>query len=531
MINKHKTTFIYGIILAIVIHFYAFSNMIINHDGVNAFLTGESVAHNVGLGRFMEVLLLYISDVPSLPAVIGVLSSIALAVSCCLLSELFDLETKIARFMASAVVISFPVAANTFCYQYLADAFFIAMLCACAGAYLMKRYGMKAIFPAVLLLFTACGIYQAYWSFGAVLLFLIFLQEMLKDSFTPKKFFLRGICLAAPLIISLAGYALVNKAVQAILRVEANGYQGLDQMGNLGGLREIYWTARFTYAEYLKFFFKFGGMRESRLLVAINVMLFLLMAFLLVKLFFRQKRHWYETLIFFLCVLLCPGILNILSFISNNVLHAVMMYAFVLPYLIVISLGEYASTVFKDSKAFFISLPQKHFFHFETHQNAASLSRLMILALVAVVAYSGYLTTNKIYLRQQLNYETTSSYMTRLVLRMETSQDFDPDKPMCFINESCQPSEHIILLGTAPAEMAVFDDLKNMVGVNEGTMIKNERDMFDFIKGFMGLSYIRADDDFREAVMVSQAFADMPCYPEEGFLREIDGNLVIKLPY
>ena len=69
-----KKAFLISSILTIIVHLYAFSNMILNHDGINTVLNRESTEHYIGLGRWAILPFLKISSEQMMPAVIGTLS-------------------------------------------------------------------------------------------------------------------------------------------------------------------------------------------------------------------------------------------------------------------------------------------------------------------------------------------------------------------------------------------------------------------------------------------------------------------------
>lgn len=93
--KQYRQTFGITAILMIIVHFYAFSNMIVNHDCVNSILGRESTEHYIELGRWAILPFLKISADPVMPAVIGMLSTLYIAVAATLLVSLWEVKSGV----------------------------------------------------------------------------------------------------------------------------------------------------------------------------------------------------------------------------------------------------------------------------------------------------------------------------------------------------------------------------------------------------------------------------------------------------
>ena len=332
--RKKKQAFIFTVILMIAVHFYAFSNMIINHDCVNSILGRESTEHYIELGRWAILPFLKISSDPVMPAVIGMLSTLYIASAAALLVSLLEIQSARNIFLVCAALTSFPVLANTFCYMYTADAYFAALLLSVLYAWLMKRSVTRYFVPGIVIMTVVCGIYQAYWCFGMVLLLAaLFLDYVYgREAFgTAAKKIIASI---TNLAISLGMYYGIARAVQTACGLEFSSYQDMDRMGQFGSIKEIYWYAREAYRQFLEFFFAEGGFVTDRRMAGLNIVIMIVLAALLIHAFYRNRRRWYEQVIFWILLLLIPAVINELSVVSRNRLWPVMMIAFVIPYML-----------------------------------------------------------------------------------------------------------------------------------------------------------------------------------------------------
>lgn len=146
-----------------------------------------------------------------------------------------------------------------------------------------------------------------------------------------------------------------------------------------------------------------------------------------------------------------------------------------------------------------------------------------------------YLTTNRIYVRMELAYEATFSYLTKMTMRLEECPGYDHDIPVAFINESDiengnELNQVRIFAEDFPTEMSVFDDLNSMRDVDIRTMIRNELDIVDFCQAFLGFKLEILPNEERICLYENNEVREMPVYPQKGSIQKIDGQIVVKLP-
>ena len=203
-----KKAFLISSILTIIVHFYAFSNMILNHDGINTVLIRESTEHYIGLGRWAILPFLNISSELMMPAVIGTLSVLYIGLGTALLVSICEIHSDMAILLVSAIVSSFPVMVNTFCYMYTADAYFAAFALSILYVWLMKKYyGWKSFCLGIAIMSVVCAIYQAYWCFGLILLLAVCFMEYIRGKISFDIFVKKGITYVLRLPIPKMGFA------------------------------------------------------------------------------------------------------------------------------------------------------------------------------------------------------------------------------------------------------------------------------------------------------------------------------------
>ena len=511
-----KKAFLISSILTIIVHLYAFSNMILNHDGINTVLNRESTEHYIGLGRWAILPFLKISSEQMMPAVIGTLSVLYIGFGTALLISVWDIHSDLAIFLVCAMVSSFPVMVNTFCYMYTADAYFAAFALSILYVWMMKKYnGWRSFFTGIVIMAVVCAIYQAYWCFGLVLLLAVCFMEYLRGKISFNVFVKNGIIYMLNLGISLVIYYIMARLVQAITGTHFSSYQDFDRLGEFGSIKEVYWYGREAFKQFIDFYFIDGGFIKDYRLIVFNILIIIVTVILIIRFFYIVSRKWYEQIVFWILLLSIPVVTNVLSVISRNRLWPVMMIAFLIPYLLSIACCE-------------------HLVSF----GAGKLQKLMAIVCclsVFFVSFINYLTTNRIYVRMDLAYEATYSYLTKMTMRLEDYPEYRHDIPVSFINESDIDSENTlnqvkIFSVDFPEAMSVFDDLDSLRDVDSKTMIRNEKDIVDFCKTFLGFKLEIVPNEERIKMYENDEVQDMPVYPDEGSIRKIGEQIVLKLP-
>lgn len=506
--EERKFSFLSACILMGIIHIYACTNMLINHDAVNYYLTGESMEFYVGCGRWMLYLITRLSGIPTLTPVIMLICIVAVAASSVLVTELFEINNKMLILCINVMLATFPAVANSFCYLYNADGIFIAYFLAIFGVWLLEQRKKRYTVCTVLLLALTCGIYQLYWGMSVAWAYILLLYQFRKGKWNISEVYKNILRYVIVYGASIVLYYVLNKLILTVMGIDAAGYAGLDSMLEFGGVGQLINTVIVANVQVLRFYFMDGAFIKNPLMAAANIVL---LGYILFS-FWGEKKHrgsWWECILSVALIAAVPTVLNNISVAGKGYLHAVMMMPFVIPYIFVIaSLGEKRERV---------------------PRWAANVAILAILFL----GYNNFLTSNKVYARQELNYEVTYGYLNRMLMRIEETEAYEEDGniPVCFINETPQWKYHIDLLTqNYPEKHRVFDECDNMVGCNVHTMIKNTHDIYDFYEIFLGMELTRVGLEEAERLGETEEFQKMGIYPAQDSMKVIDGVLVIKIP-
>lgn len=504
--SKQKWTFIACIITMLVTHLYMFTNKLPNHDDVNRLLVGDTDEIKIQHGRWAGVILDRVSgNSVSIPYVMGVISILAFAGTAVVLVSLFRIEKKLSIALLCGLLCTFPVSTSIFLYGYIADAYFISMFLAVWGVWLVVQEKIALNACGAMLLTLSCGCYQAFWCMGIAFLFLYYSMQFLDLKDEWKKFAVKIVKCLGCAVISLVLYLAINKVVQTATGYGATDYQGLSTMGQFGGVWNFIKIFVYAYYEFMQFYYLKGSFTGSYFMIAVNVILTAVVVFMMIHRAKANKHFTGYWIVFVVLIGLIPFAFNLISVASKNQTHTLMQYTFLMPYLMCLLL-------------------------LDKGKGEKRIISVVSCASLVFVVYSGFLTDNMIYFRQQLNYEATYSYTVRLLSRIETMEGYEPSIPVAFINETPQYYDHVTIMSeNYPEEMEYFSFLGAMAGTEPHTFVKRANDISDFCKYYHGYDLRLADAEGLSDLAATKEFQDMPAYPQAGGMRYIDGVLVIKL--
>ena len=190
--------------------------------------------------------------------------------------------------------------------------------------------------------------------------------------------------------------------------------------------------------------------------------------------------------------------MNVSYVLSGEMVHDVMRYAFWLVYLLAAILILW----------------------FNIKNNISKAVRLTINGLVAccmaIIIMGNIQTSNTIYLKKDLEYQATFSYMTRVADSMEEHAEYIPgETPVVFIGE-----------GAIGRTMPGFEKFENITGVENQSPITFYNTYKAYFKYVLGRPISLMDTDEMEC---DERVLQMPAYPKEGSIEMIDEILVVKL--
>ena len=141
--------------------------------------------------------------------------------------------------------------------------------------------------------------------------------------------------------------------------------------------------------------------------------------------------------------------------------------------------------------------------------------------LCCIILYRNYILTNEAYLRLQLEYESTYSFATRVAYSIENNENYTLGKPV-YISGHFNYAEY-------PTRRKAFNEFSEFTGIFSDYIIYTQEQLTYFLKDTLNLTYTEPDSELLEQIKSSKVYINMPAYPENGSVQDIDGVLVVKL--
>jgi hypothetical protein len=224
---------------------------------------------------------------------------------------------------------------------------------------------------------------------------------------------------------------------------------------------------------------------------------------LLVWVVIKNRPGWAETLLALVLLMLLPLGLNAVRLFSGDKAHDLMKYAYWLICLLPLLLAD--------------SLPEA-----KGKRLAASLAAGLLLLLL----WGGVQTANAVYVKKDLEQDATLSLMTRALGRIENEPGYVPgETTLVFVGTD----------GTLNPGVYGYEAYRDITGVekpsaipfSDGTYYYNAyRAYFRYV---LNTRVLLAEPAVWTRVQEDARVAEMPVYPAEGCLQDLDGIWVMKL--
>ena len=487
--KRFKQTFLWTASLALIIHLYIFTNNYLNHDSLFDFYANSGSDSS---GRFSLMYFKGLTSFFSLHYIQGILSVIFLGLTVALLVELFDLKTKWIIIPFSVLYVSYPTVAGTFSYMFTSHAYFLACLITVLGIYLCFKIERKwlAIVIGSILFYLALGTYQINLAYGATLILLLFLKQLLTDNNVAIKSLSSSILMLG---IGLIGYIVHFKVYQKV-----NGlldYNGISNSGKID--LETIIQANDNIFKDIKYFF-FNDFHFERLFEMLNVAYFALFVILFILVIIMRKVSILKIILAIVTIILLPYSLYLIYFISPDVeYHLIMKQHFALLFIVGLALLQ---TIVSHQKII------------------VQIFAIVALTVFSLIGYNQILISNIYYEKlSDLNQETFS-LMTRVAYDIQHTSGYKIDT-------------EIVIVGYPSIMMKVPERYDLFTPKNVGT---NSRIVYDYASA---MAYLRNEIGLPNNVpkkstqfieQHQEEFKTMNNWPEEGSIQFIDDKLVIK---
>lgn len=496
-VRNNRYTILGSLLAGFLAYMFMITNKYPNHDELVAMFTAGATVES---GRWgLEILSKLFPDM-SMPWIHGIVSMTLLTLGSCLIVHIFQIRTRILQMLLGGLIVAFPAQICTFTFMYTASAYAIAFLLAVAAVYFMTRERIWHRIAGAACLVGSLSIYQAYLAIVVSLLILYYFFALLCGQMDTKGALIRGLGAILLLLASLVIYWLISQAVWRVTGVGMGQYAGsalaLD-IGSIPGQIKAAYTSFFR-----TLLFRENGIVVTRLArVAHPILLALTLCMTL--LWGIRSKKWGALLLMLLLLALLPlGIGCMYLLFSGESIHTLVLYSYIALYVLFAGVVECSLTAGSRS-----GLAEKWI---------RLSSDGMILLMAAVLAGNIYIA-NKAYLSMHMSYENTYFYTTAILTRLQDTPGYTTDSKVAIIGEYTEPYYHDVF----------FSDLEQLIGVRK--LSPNAYSIGGFFEYYNGIPLRLASREEIESVAGTEAFHEMACYPNDGYMEMIDGMIVIKL--
>ena len=500
-----KVTFFSALLAGIIVHAFMLTNKLPNSDDVS------QLVHNMNQLRSGLWFLCFpagISGIFSLPWVNGILSTLYIAVSACLLVSCFAVRDTVTCALTSGLMVSFPTITSTLTYMQASDGYGFSLLLACLSVWLAQRY-RYGFAVAVLPLTLSLGIYQAYYGVAAGMFVMVLIFEILRNQTAWQKTLLKGLRFVCTLACSVILYLGIVKITTASTGLHS--YMDKDQMGQIP-LSELPLLIYRAYGSGFYYFVLDGWGLHFPFMRFVFAVLILLCCVLLALWCAKQGIHKEPLKLTLLLVLIAlfPLACNIIFVMAPYGAHILMIYGTILLPLFALFVA-----------ALYYTLPPARREKGE-HRKArwrstvATLSCWYITAAIALSVFNYWILSNQAYLKLFFQYEHSYAQSVELISRVQGLDGY-------------ARGMEIVLLRVPDSLTAI----PAFSGVElQGVLTRQYLLGPKFLNNYLGFTdnVTHIPNGVLEDAEVMAIVEEMPFYPDDGSVAIIHDKIYVKFP-
>lgn len=492
-------------IWVLVAHGYVFTNFQPTHDsldGLHAVYPNNDNAHKIGLGRvFCPVYYYLFRSAFSTPYLSGINTILWIGLAAFFVISSFNLKGVIHKVLVCGVMavnLTVTALAATFIHDLDADMCAMALACLAVFVWQKKMKGWPLL--GSIAVAGSLGLYQSYVSTTITLVMMILIKELM-DNKSVKAVLQKGVQAA---LMVLAGGIMYYVSMHIVLSYTQytlfeGTYNSLSQMStlSLSVLPELFMQ---QYAAWWKWFANPKTVLvSSKIVAAANIVLLLIGAVVLVFVVCRKELRIAQKGFLLFMVLLLPVAMNITFILSQGTAHDLTRYTYIFLYVLLIVFIEYGSEQISGHKW-------------------TGPARYICIGMIGIFLWGGVQTANTIYLQKTMVHMSTYTHMTNVLHDMQQEGFSAKDTP-------------ILTVGELPIEyMAGFERVERITGVSYSNSItKDTRSFKSYFRYILGEPIEYCSEEQRAAVVQDPSYAEMPAYPEEGYIQMIQDVMVIRL--
>lgn len=506
MSRQAKRAMLYTLAFLLIMHGFRFVSLGFSHDAL-AFAAPTDFEWKVSLGRYMQPVYWKLRGYVAAPYLVGLMTWLWLGISVILVLRMTRVTGRLATLLIAGVMVSSQtiISANTG-FIHETDTFMLALLLAVGAAYLCLNTRYAGLAAGPLLLAASAGLYQSFIQAYIALVMIVALLDLLRGERVLPVALRCAKCMLA-LGVGMALYLAGYRLALALTGIEASSsHNGLMHMADYG-------EATFAQMLVQTYVQPFGFLRDLQSRNAAVVRLAQACVLLLAlgataAVMIKKRLRPLETAAALVILLLLPLGINCIFMIYRGGYHELMLYSYCLVNVYAVAVTEQALSLQWPEGAGTVRLPVRR---------GAAMALPLLLALIL---FDKTVFANQLYLKKELEIDSTLSVMTRVIDRLEQTEGYAVgETPVAFVG-SLDASQ-------INRDKPAFAYMKRFNGSEENYAITFGDTYWMYLRDVLGYPIVQAED--QERIARQEAVAAMPCFPEKGSVALVDGVAVVKL--
>ncbi|MGN0468160.1 MAG: glucosyltransferase domain-containing protein [Acutalibacteraceae bacterium] len=490
--SEWKSTFYITIIIGLFVHIYKFTNNLPIHDSLLNYYDSQNI---IGSGRWFLSVACAFSSFFDLPWIDGLFTVILTALTAVVIVDIFKINNSIIGGLIGGILITFPSMTEILFFEYTADGYAMAMLFSA----LAVRLSLSKTKPKLCMAFSAvliclcCAIYQAYVSFGLMLVLSYFVLELLRqgpEKKSNKAFIFKQIAIYA---VGLILFYVIWKLLLVIENHQVNDYQGISSMKL--SVKNILTAPISSLICVFKFLFGNGLSAYTVLNIVFFVSLCVVTIFAIIK--SKIYKNIFKTILLFLSCAVMPIAICVWYFTTNNVFYSARMLhsVSVLLILFILLCEEYCKDFIKN---------------------------IVLVFLIAVIANNAVIANINYYYLDNI-YESTYATVLEMVFKIKSIDEESSITKICPIGK--RDPYYITDENSLPEYAKGIGSISRFI--KRDLIFEGER-FVAFANHTFNYEYTLVDNDTKEKFEKMDEVKEMEAWPGKDSIRIIDDTIVIK---
>ncbi|MBQ9792730.1 MAG: glucosyltransferase domain-containing protein [Clostridia bacterium] len=508
--------FLFTFIFGLMAHAFAYFNLNLSHDVLNEYELGFH--HKIRLGRFLQPLVRYVlGEIIFLPWVDGIASLFFIACAVFLICKTFNYDKIMPiAIVAGVFVTNISVISLTATYGHDLSGDMLALyLSVLAFSFYIKNkdsFNFKKASILALLIIAVAGLYQSYFAVTVSLIFIHTLICLLKGNNFKDEFKKLLFCLLT-LLIALVLYLLISFVITKAINLELYSEDSYNSLANLKHPLDIIIRIPNAYANFFNgLFLPTGFVSKSPFFIiatiisVVNFFLFVLSIVIAIMIMVKHKVKISNIILISILFVLLPVAMNCVYLLSG-VGHVLLIFSYATFYILVLEIFKIANE---------------------------KLNLLKLSNLIKYVSFGTFLViasnislANSCYVKKDLEQQATLSYITRVVDRVEEMPNYVPEETeIIFIGSFYEVFK--IEIATKD-DIIDYDYIAAVTGMGGASSITYYQTIKSYFKNVMQYDVKIADEKIKNEYAVLDEVKNMPAFPNQDSVKEIDGRIVVKI--